>query len=60
MSAQAAKAQLPAAGIHQRSSLEGVLARGIDWRAIDALGVSRLVSDSRQVVAGDTFVAYPG
>ena len=33
---------------------------GIDWSAIAALGVTRLVSDSRQVAAGDTFVAYPG
>ena len=29
-------------------------------RAIDALGVKRLVSDSRQVGLGDTFVAHPG
>jgi UDP-N-acetylmuramoyl-L-alanyl-D-glutamate--2,6-diaminopimelate ligase len=30
------------------------------WRALGALGMTRLVSDSRQVAAGDTFVAYPG
>jgi UDP-N-acetylmuramoyl-L-alanyl-D-glutamate--2,6-diaminopimelate ligase len=35
-------------------------ARRLEWRTIEALGISRLVSDSRQVVAGDTFVAYPG
>ncbi len=29
-------------------------------RAIDELGVERLATDSRQVKAGDTFVAYPG
>ncbi len=33
---------------------------GIDSRAIDALGIRRLVSDSRAVRAGDTFVAYRG
>ena len=32
----------------------------IDWNAIDALGIKRLVNDSRAVRAGDTFVAYPG
>jgi UDP-N-acetylmuramoyl-L-alanyl-D-glutamate--2,6-diaminopimelate ligase len=30
------------------------------WRALGALGMTRLVSDSREVTAGDTFVAYPG
>jgi UDP-N-acetylmuramoyl-L-alanyl-D-glutamate--2,6-diaminopimelate ligase len=29
-------------------------------RAIDGLSAKRLTSDSRQVAAGDTFVAYPG
>ena len=33
---------------------------GIDSGMIDALGIRRLVSDSRAVRAGDTFVAYPG
>jgi UDP-N-acetylmuramoyl-L-alanyl-D-glutamate--2,6-diaminopimelate ligase len=33
---------------------------GPDWTALDALQMKRLVSDSRQVVRGDTFVAYPG
>ncbi|MEQ1775459.1 MAG: UDP-N-acetylmuramoyl-L-alanyl-D-glutamate--2,6-diaminopimelate ligase [Burkholderiales bacterium] len=33
---------------------------GIDSRVIDTLGIRRLVSDSRAVRAGDTFVAYPG
>ena len=35
-------------------------ASAIDWTAIDALGISHLVSDSRLVSAEDTFVAYPG
>jgi len=29
-------------------------------RAVDELGVKRLVTDSRQVKPGDTFIAYPG
>lgn len=33
---------------------------GVDGGLIDALGIRRLVSDSRAVRAGDTFVAYPG
>ena len=33
---------------------------GIDSRVIDALDIRRLVSDSRALRAGDTFVAYPG
>ena len=33
---------------------------GPDWSALDALRMKRLVSDSRRVVRGDTFVAYPG
>lgn len=33
---------------------------GIDSRVIDTLGIQRLVSDSRALRAGDTFVAYPG
>jgi UDP-N-acetylmuramoyl-L-alanyl-D-glutamate--2,6-diaminopimelate ligase len=32
----------------------------VDWKAIDALGIKRLVNDGRQVRPGDTFVAYPG
>lgn len=32
----------------------------IDLQAVRALKVRRLVTDSRQVRAGDTFVAYPG
>ena len=40
----------------------GALARNrrIDWSSLEALGMTHLVSDSRQVVLGDTFVAYPG
>ena len=60
MSAGAGRAEVPTRGIQQRRSLVRVPAPGIDWRAIDEMGVTRLVSDSRQVVAGDTFVAYPG
>ena len=33
---------------------------GVDWKSIETLGVRRLVNDSRNVRAGDTFVAYPG
>ncbi|MGZ8229273.1 MAG: UDP-N-acetylmuramoyl-L-alanyl-D-glutamate--2,6-diaminopimelate ligase [Burkholderiales bacterium] len=40
---------------HARSA-----ARGIDWAAIDALNITGLVSDSRQLTPGDTFLAYPG
>jgi len=32
----------------------------VDWKAIDGLGIRRLVNDSRAVCPGDTFVAYPG
>ncbi len=32
----------------------------IDWRAVEALQISRLTSDSRAVLPGDTFVAYRG
>jgi len=35
-------------------------ATGFDWKAVEALGVRRLVNDSRAVRPGDTFVAYPG
>ncbi|MDB5863001.1 MAG: UDP-N-acetylmuramoyl-L-alanyl-D-glutamate--2,6-diaminopimelate ligase [Betaproteobacteria bacterium] len=37
-----------------------IRARSVDWGALAALGMTRLVSDSRQVTPGDTFVAYPG
>jgi UDP-N-acetylmuramoyl-L-alanyl-D-glutamate--2,6-diaminopimelate ligase len=33
---------------------------GIDWEAIKALRIERLVSDSRAVSPGDVFAAYPG
>ena len=33
---------------------------GADWKTLEALGVRRLVNDSRAVRPGDTFVAYPG
>jgi UDP-N-acetylmuramoyl-L-alanyl-D-glutamate--2,6-diaminopimelate ligase len=31
-----------------------------DWKALESLGMQRLVNDSRAVKPGDTFVAYPG
>ena len=34
--------------------------KDIDWAALDVLRMQRLVSDSREVRTGDTFVAYPG
>ncbi|MES2563539.1 MAG: UDP-N-acetylmuramoyl-L-alanyl-D-glutamate--2,6-diaminopimelate ligase [Pseudomonadota bacterium] len=34
--------------------------RAVDWRALNALHMTRLVSDSRHVLPGDTFVAYRG
>jgi len=42
-----------------RGTRGGALARA-DWQAIEALGIRRLVNDSRSVKPGDTFVAYPG
>ena len=33
---------------------------GLDLRAVDQLGITRLETDSRRVKRGDTFVAYPG
>jgi UDP-N-acetylmuramoyl-L-alanyl-D-glutamate--2,6-diaminopimelate ligase len=33
---------------------------GADWKAVESLGVRRLINDSREVRPGDTFVAYPG
>jgi UDP-N-acetylmuramoyl-L-alanyl-D-glutamate--2,6-diaminopimelate ligase len=35
-------------------------ATGVDRKALEALGVRRLVNDSRAVRPGDTFIAYPG
>ncbi len=35
-------------------------AGAVDWKAVDALGITRLACDSRLVKPGDTFVAYPG
>ena len=31
-----------------------------DWRVLERLHMTHLVSDSREVTPGDTFVAYPG
>jgi UDP-N-acetylmuramoyl-L-alanyl-D-glutamate--2,6-diaminopimelate ligase len=35
-------------------------AGAVDWKAVDALGITRLACDSRAVRPGDTFMAYPG
>lgn len=35
-------------------------AGAVDWKAVDALGITRLACDSRSIKPGDTFVAYPG
>jgi UDP-N-acetylmuramoyl-L-alanyl-D-glutamate--2,6-diaminopimelate ligase len=48
----------PAASDRDRRAT--AFSRGLDWKAIEALGITRLVSDSRLVARGDTFVAYPG
>ncbi|MEK7231849.1 MAG: hypothetical protein AAB115_07470 [Pseudomonadota bacterium] len=42
------------------SAFGGARMRGLNLRAIDQLGIKRLVTDSRCVKRGDTFVAYPG
>jgi UDP-N-acetylmuramoyl-L-alanyl-D-glutamate--2,6-diaminopimelate ligase len=47
----------------QRSTTAGTSvpgSGGIDWDAIRSLRIERLVSDSRELDRGDTFVAYPG
>src|SRR5215212_7342757 len=49
---------MPHAGLQSGSGARS--GRRLPWSTIEALGISRLVSDSRQVAAGDTFVAYPG
>ena len=41
-------------------SRQRVPAERLDWNAVGALGVRRLINDSRAVRPGDTFVAYPG
>jgi UDP-N-acetylmuramoyl-L-alanyl-D-glutamate--2,6-diaminopimelate ligase len=43
-----------------RESTTAIFSGGVDWNAIEGLGITRLVSDSRLVARGDTFVAYPG
>jgi UDP-N-acetylmuramoyl-L-alanyl-D-glutamate--2,6-diaminopimelate ligase len=45
--------------IQESGCSEGGLT-GADWKAIETLGVRRLVNDSRTVSPGDTFVAGPG
>jgi len=41
-------------------SRQPVPAERLDWKAVGALGIRRLINDSRAVRPGDTFVAYPG
>jgi len=41
-------------------SRQPVPAERLDWKAVGALGIRRLINDSRAVRSGDTFVAYPG
>ncbi|HXF67167.1 MAG TPA: Mur ligase family protein, partial [Burkholderiales bacterium] len=49
------------AGYAVRDTVFGMAAlTAAEWRAIEALGIRRLVADSREVRPGDTFVAYPG
>ena len=50
----------PAPGREPRATSHGPRVSGVDWKAIDALGIKRLTNDSRQVRRGDTFVAWPG
>lgn len=47
--------QVPGA---RHSAFSSAGAQGLDLRAIDRLGITRLVTDSRHVKHGDTFVAY--
>jgi len=49
----------PRFGIPDPGSSDGALT-GADWKALESLGMRRLVNDSRVVMPGDTFVAYPG
>jgi UDP-N-acetylmuramoyl-L-alanyl-D-glutamate--2,6-diaminopimelate ligase len=46
--------------VPDRPTPSALVSRDIDWSALDALGIARLVTDSRLVARGDTFVAYPG
>lgn len=50
---------MPRFGMRDTGFGKGALTRA-DRAAIEALGVRRLVNDSRAVRPGDTFVAYPG
>jgi len=54
----ALRVQDPGSAIEPRAPRTG--SGDIDWAAIKALRMKRLVSDSRALVAGDTFVAHPG
>jgi UDP-N-acetylmuramoyl-L-alanyl-D-glutamate--2,6-diaminopimelate ligase len=49
-----------AQGARVRRASRSARAAEIDWARIRALRAARLVTDSRAVQAGDTFVAYPG
>jgi UDP-N-acetylmuramoyl-L-alanyl-D-glutamate--2,6-diaminopimelate ligase len=53
-------ASLHTASTPRESGFGAHATRAIDWSALAALRMTRLVSDSRQVRPGDTFVAYPG
>jgi len=43
-----------------KSASPGARAPALDWDRVSALRISRLVTNSRDVKSGDTFVAYPG
>jgi len=43
-----------------KSASPGARAPALDWDRVSALRISRLVTNSRDVKPGDTFVAYPG
>ena len=51
---------LPDATAKVNRAAANVVVSAPDWAAIETFGVKRLVTDSRQIVPGDTFIAYPG
>ena len=55
-----AAARRQSSEVDARKPRTGPRSGSIDWPALASLSATRLVSDSRQVVPGDTFVAYPG
>ena len=46
--------------VRARRATRSSAPHALDWSPLKALGMKHLVSDSRAVVPGDTFVAYPG